>query len=98
MALRMNGATLPTAAPPPVIPPPPDLQEALLRATCKQDVRLLQQNHGADALQAAWRQLPSIDRAALLLARYSDGTILHDLNPADFGAVNPVPDQPAAAR
>jgi hypothetical protein len=94
----MNGATLPTAAPPLLITPPPDLQEALLRATCKQDVRLLQQTHGAEALQRAWRQLPSIDRAALLLARYSDGTIFHDLHPADFGAADPVPDQPAAAR
>lgn len=51
---------------------------ALQSATCKADVRALFQRHDVDDINAAWRQLSSLDRSALNLCRIFDGTIISD--------------------
>jgi len=67
-----------------------ELLSALLSARTKHDVRRLQQRHDAATLQAAWRDLPLLDRQALLLARSFDGEIFHELSCADFGFADPL--------
>lgn len=75
--------------PTPLFPPVPPANQpsspcvvsiltALQSATCKADVRALFQRHDVDDINAAWRQLSSVERSALNLCRIFDGTIISD--------------------
>ena len=52
--------------------------EALQRARSRGDVRELFRRHDADSVNAAWKKLDLVDRAALLLCRDFDGTVIRD--------------------
>jgi hypothetical protein len=59
----------------------PLLLQSLQRASEKRDVRSLMQEHDIEAVNAAWRALDPIDRAALHLMKAFDGTVIHDYDP-----------------
>jgi hypothetical protein len=77
--------------------PDPAIIAALEAATCSRDVQALHQRFDVNDIHAAWPHVSLVQRSALLLARYSQGTIFHDLTPTDFGEPDPVRNQQAAA-
>jgi len=70
------------------LPDPAILAELERAATCA-DVRLIMQNHSPEEVQAAWRHLQPVQRSALLLMRFSQGEIHHELTAADWGQQRP---------
>jgi len=71
-------------------PPDPAILDALLRASTKSDVRDVIADYPYEEINRAWRQLPPVQQAALQLVRYFNGTIFHDLTPADFRESDPL--------
>jgi len=57
------------------------VQAALARAKTKAEVRALLASHDVNAVNAAWKALKPLDRAALSLMRGFDGEIIHDFDP-----------------
>lgn len=66
------------STPAPSSPSDPLIKAALQRATTKADVRDLFQRHDVSDINAAWKELTPLERAALNLCRVFDGTIIHD--------------------
>lgn len=71
---------------PPSLPsaPDPEILSALNRASTCDDVRAIQARYPWEDVNRAWKDLPPVQRAALLLVRHTNGTIFHDLTAADF--------------
>lgn len=69
---------------PPLQPSSPsqadEVFEALMQASDKGDVRAIYQRYDADDIQRAWSRLPPAQRGALLLVRFTDGRIFHELD------------------
>lgn len=70
----------PSASP----PCDPDILSQLEQASCKSDVKALLTRHDVADVNAAWKQLPGVQKAALNLCRIFDGTIFYDLDEDDL--------------
>lgn len=56
-----------------------EILDQLGEVTCKSDVKALLARHDVADVNAAWKQLPQVQKAALNLCRIFDGTIFYDL-------------------
>lgn len=62
----------------------PAILDALQRASTRDDVRAVIAHHRFEEVNHAWMHLSPVQQGALQLVRYFNGTIFHDLTPADF--------------
>ena len=57
--------------------------DSLREATCGRDVKRIIDQYGQAECNKAWKQLSSVDRAALQFANVFQGTIIHDYQETD---------------
>lgn len=58
----------------------PDLLEAIEQASCRQDMARLLQRHSYNEVNAAWKHVSPVQRAALSFIRNFDGFVPHELD------------------